>query len=212
MMKMSNRKKKNELVPPETDDFGPAMSACLPKERAFVLALLEGRSGAQAAREAGYGNENGSSSAETMARIAHRMLTRGRVVDALAEQSRKTIRSLAPAAIQAAKDILTTTNHKDRAKVALNMIERIDPTVQRVEGHMTHEIVDHRLEALTQLKTLKALGVAREKLEELFGFTGLPMLEKKLQQQEREQPIDAEYTEISDSDLDVSPPFSPQEL
>ncbi len=164
------------------DDYGPAMTACLPKERAFVLALLDGKTGAQAARQAGYGVEG--STAETFARIAHRTLTRNRVIEALAEQSRKTIRSLAPSAIQAVKDILTTTNHKDRAKVALNVIERVDPTVQRVDAHVTHEIVDHRQEALTQLRALKALGVTREKLIELFGFTGLPMLEQQLERQD----------------------------
>ncbi len=192
---------KSLVTAEDADDFGPAMLACLPKERAFILALLEGKAGAQAARQAGYGAEDGSSTAETMARIAHRALTRNRVIDALAEQSRRTIRSLAPSAIQAVKDILTTTNHKDRAKVALNLIERVDPTVQRVDAHVTHEIVDHRQEALTQLKALKALGVAREKLIELFGFTGLPVLERQLDQQA--PAIDAEFIEVSDVDLDI---------
>ncbi len=183
------------------------MSACLPKERAFIAALLEGKSGAQAAREAAYGAEDGTSTAETMARIAHRTLGRSRVVDALAEQSRKTIRSLAPSAIQAVKDILTTTSHKDRAKVALNLIERIDPTVQRVDAHVVHEIVDHRRDAIEQLRSLKALGVAREKLEELFGFTGLPMLEKQLADQDAKT-IDAEFTEVSDVDAAIEKEMS----
>ncbi|HUZ32268.1 MAG TPA: hypothetical protein VMV19_09245 [Xanthobacteraceae bacterium] len=199
----------NALVPTdEAEDFGPAMSACLPKERAFVLVLLEGKSGAQAAREAGYGAQDGTSTAETMARIAHRTLGRGRVIDALAEQSRKTIRSLAPVAIQAVRDVLTTTNHKDRAKVALNLIERVDPTVTRVDAHVTHEIVDHRKDALEQLRSLKALGVAREKLEELFGFTGLPMLEKQLAEQDAKQPIDADFTVIDDLDASIEKEMS----
>lgn len=185
------------------DDYGPAMSACMPRERAFVIALLEGKSGAQAAREGGYGAEDGSSTAETMARIAHRTLGRGRVIDALTEQSRKTIRSLAPSAIQAVKDILTTTNHKDRAKVALNMLERVDPIVQKVDAHVTHEIMDHRKDALEQLRSLIALGVARAKLEELFGFTGLPMLERQLAVQDATRPIDAEFTEVSDGDVEA---------
>jgi len=199
----------NALLPPDdSGDFGPAMTLCLPKERAFIVALLEGKSGAQAAREAGYGAEDGTSTSETMARIAHRTLGRGRVVDALAEQSRRTIRSLAPSAIQAVKEILTTTSHKDRAKVALNVIERIDPTVQRVDAHVTHEIVDHRKDALEQLRSLKALGVAREKLEELFGFTGLPMLERQLAEQDAKQPIDAEFTVVDDVDASIEKEMS----
>jgi phage terminase small subunit len=194
-----NANHKNLPAEVEEDSYGPAMMACLPKERTFILALLEGKSGAQSAREAGYGNEDGSSSSETMARIAHRCLTRSRVVDALTEQSRKMIRSLAPTAIQAVKDILTTTNHKDRAKVALNLIERVDPTVTRVDAHVTHEFVDHRQDALNQLRSLLALGVARDRLEELFGFTGLPMLERQLAG-ETKQPIDAEFVDITPVD------------
>jgi phage terminase small subunit len=194
-------KMNKELVPTDDEDLSPVLAACLPKERLFIDALLQGKSGAQAAREAGYGVDG--STAETMARIAHRTLGRSRVIDALAEQSRKMIRSLAPSAIQAVKDILTTTTHKDRAKVALNLIERIDPTVQRVDAHVTHEIVDHRRDAIEQLRSLKALGVAREKLEELFGFTGLPMLEKQLADQDAKT-IDAEFTEVPEPDVDAA--------
>jgi phage terminase small subunit len=189
----------------EADDFGLAMRACLPKERAFVLALLEGKSGASAARQAGYGAEDGSSTAETFARIAHRTLNRSRVIDALAEQSRKTIRSLAPSAIQAVKDILTTTNHKDRAKVALNVIERVDPIVQKTEVTVTHT-VDHDGEAVAHLRMLKSLNVARERLEEVFGFSGLSRYEKLLALEDaKSKPpiVDAEFT-VVDADIDAA--------
>lgn len=188
----------------EADDYGPAMMACLPKERAFILAVLEGRSGAQAARQAGYGAEGGSS-ADTYARIAHRTLSRNRVIDALAEQSRKTIRSLAPSAIQAARDILTTTNHKDRAKVALNLIERVAPTETKHTVTVEHK-VDHDGEAVAQLRMLKSLNVARERLEEVFGFTGLSRYEKMLSLEDaKSKPpiVDAEFT-VVDTDIDQS--------
>ncbi len=194
-----------QLVPAddEVNDFGPCMQACLPKERQFILHLLEGKSGAQAARLAGYGAEG--STAETFARISYRTLSRGRVTDALAEQSRMTIRSLTPSAIQAVKDILTTTNHKDRAKVALNVIERVDPIVQKTEVTVTHT-VDHDGEAVAQLRMLKSLNVAHERLEEVFGFSGLSRYEKLLALEDaKSNPsiVDADFT-VVDTDIDAA--------
>jgi phage terminase small subunit len=185
----------------EADDFGPFMLACLPKERAFIIAVLNGANYAQAARDAGYGVE-GSSSA-TFARIAHRTLTRPRVVDALMEQMKISVRSLAPEVMRSLRDTLNGGDATQRARVALNLLERYQPTTQRIDAHVTHEIVDHRKDALEQLRAAKMLGASREKLVELFGFSGLPMLERQLEQQEAKQPIDAEFTEVSDIDLEI---------
>jgi len=75
-------------------------------------------------------------------------------------------------------------------------INRLDPEVQQINAHVTHEVVDHRKDSLEQLRTLKALNVPREKLEALFGYSGLPMLEKQLAEEDKTKPIDAEFTEI----------------
>ena len=187
----------------EADDLGPMMAACLPKERAFILALLDGASHAQAARDSGYGNEDGTTSPASFARIAHRTLTRPRVVDALMEQMKVSVKSLAPEVMRSLRDTLNGGDATQRAKVALNLLERYQPSVQRVDAHVTHEIVDHRQEALTQLRTLKALGVARAKLEEFFGYTGLPALEAQLEQQDIKQPINAEFIEIDPVDDEI---------
>jgi phage terminase small subunit len=193
----------NALVPADdqADDFGPLMLACLPKERAFILALLEGATHAQAARDAGYGNEEGTTSPASFARIAHRTLTRPRVVDALMEQMKVSVRSLAPEVMRTLRDTLNGGDATQRAKVALNLLERYQPTVQKVDAHVTHEIVDRRQDELQALRTAKALGASREKLIELFGFTGLPMLEQQLEKEK--QPIEVEFTEVSDLDLEI---------
>jgi phage terminase small subunit len=193
----------NALVPADdqADDFGPLMLACLPKERAFILALLEGATHAQAARDAGYGNEEGTTSPASFARIAHRTLTRPRVVDALMEQMKVSVRSLAPEVMRTLRDTLNVGDATQRAKVALNLLERYQPTVQKVDAHVTHEIVDRRQDELQALRTAKALGASREKLIELFGFTGLPMLEQQLEKEK--QPIEVEFTEVSDLDLEI---------
>ena len=195
----------NALVPADdqADDFGPLMLACLPKERAFILALLEGATHAQAARDAGYGNEEGTTSPASFARIAHRTLTRPRVVDALMEQMKVSVRSLAPEVMRTLRDTLNGGDATQRAKVALNLLERYQPTTQRIDAHHTVEIVDHRKDALEQLRAAKMLGASREKLIEVFGFSGLPMLERQLEQQDPKQPIDAEFTEVSEIDLEI---------
>src|SRR5580698_7493037 len=113
----------------ERQSFGPAMLACSEREREFVLRVMEGKSFAAAAKEAGCGNPD--SSANTLARIGYRYSHRPRVIDAIAEESRKAVRTALPEATLAVKEILKNPFHKDRAKVALNLIERVDPTVQR---------------------------------------------------------------------------------
>jgi len=44
-----------------------------------------------------------------------------------------------------------------------------------------HHAVDHTAEAVAQLRLLKGLEVAREKLEEVFGFSGLARYERLLE-------------------------------
>ena len=183
-------------LPAELDEeiYGPAMSACLPQERAIIEGIFAGKTGAQAARDAGHE----CSTPEAFARVAHRALHRDRVQAAIVEYTAKAARTLGPMAIRAQSDILSTINHKDRAKVSIAVLERITPTVQRTDINVTHQ-VDHRQDALIQLKALLALGVARERLEELFGFTGLPMLERQLAD-ETKPPIDAEFTVVAPVD------------
>lgn len=182
----------------ENDDenYGPAMSALSAKERAFVLSRMSGQNFANAARQAGYGKPD--SSAETMASIGYRVSHYPRVVEALMEEAKKSIRALAPQAVSTVHEAMSTFDPKARLKAAEMVLSRTDAVVQKQDVNVKHEVVDHRHEALIQLKTLKALGVTRDKLEELFGFTGLPMLERQLEQQEAsEKPaIDAEYREL----------------
>jgi phage terminase small subunit len=188
------------------DDFAmsPEMAA-LPtaKQRAFVDSLFEidGRgqplTAAAAARAAGY-SPDGDSHAHNSA--AQKLVKDPRVQAALQAEARRRARFLSPEALQAIKEIIGDRYHKDRLKAAHLILERVDPTVQRVDAHVTHEVVDHKRDAIDQLRTLKALGVAREKLEELFGFSGLPALERQLVEQEARRPIDAEFVELREED------------
>jgi hypothetical protein len=152
---------------------------------------------AAAARAAGY-----SGDAHQLNSMAQKLLKDQRVVAAIKAETARRIRSLGPEAIQALTEIMHTPGHKDQLKAVNVVLERIDPVATKIDAHVTHEIVDHRKDALGQLRALKALGVAREKLEELFGYTGLGILEKQLAAEDAKAPIDVDFKEVQPDELD----------
>lgn len=165
------------------------------KMRTFALCYVVHRNGARASREAGYLPE--TATAEDHAQNAYKLLHREDVTNAVIAMTRRQLRTLAPEAINAIKETLQTTFHKDRMRAAAMVLERTDAPVQKIEGNITHtHVLDHEAEALNQLRSLMALGVAREKLIEVFGQFGLERLEAKLEP----EPIDAEYREVDPDD------------
>lgn len=184
-----------------TREEWPAEVRDLPtdKMRKFVLHYVSHRNGARASREAGYLPE--TATAEDHAQNAYKILHREDVTNAVIAMTRRQLRQLAPEAINAIKETLQTTFHKDRMRAAAMVLERTDAPVQRVEGKITHtHVLDHEAEALNQLRSLKALGVARDKLIEVFGQFGLERLEAKLEP----EPIEVEYQEVErDPDADL---------
>ena len=68
---------------------------------------------------------------------------------------------------------------------------------------VTHK-VDHEGEALAQLRMLRALGVARDRLEEVFGYTGLARYEQMLALEDERKPIDAEFSVIENVDAMIA--------
>ena len=189
-------------IPDERESFGPCMLACRPDEREFVLHVIAGKSNAEAAKLAGWGEPD--SSANTMSRIGHRLAHRDRIIAAIGEEVKKLTRSRATLkAAQVIDEILNNSYHKDAARVALSVLERVDPTIQKHEVEVTHKI-DHEAEALDQLRSLRALNVAREKLIELYGAFGLERLEKKLAIENKGNVLDAEFSEVAhDPDADL---------
>ena len=59
------------------------------------------------------------------------------------------------------------------------VLDRVHGVEQRHVVDVHHH-VDHDAEAVAQLRMLKGLGVAQDKLIETFGFTGLPRYERLL--------------------------------
>jgi hypothetical protein len=161
--------------------LGPAMRA-LPNNRyrAFVeLYLLEKPGhGAQtnAAQRAGFGT--GRTSPLNMARIASRLMRRDDIVAAIAEEARKIVRGGAPEAAKALLNLVRDPEHKDHARGIAMVLARTDPEISVHDVHVTHKIVDPDQEALEELRALRQLGTARDKLLELFGPNGLDRIER----------------------------------
>jgi phage terminase small subunit len=92
------------------EHWGPAMAELSPRQRDFVLAFMEEKPGygalVAAARVAGYGNRNGGSTPKTMSVIAQRVVNNDKVIAAIAEMTKKMIRSEALASIQLTRTAL----------------------------------------------------------------------------------------------------------
>jgi hypothetical protein len=164
-------------------EWGPCMKALASdRHRAFVLALYEVPLGygaqVKAAKRAGFGTS--TSSIQSMASIASRLAHDEKIQAAIREEDEKRIRASAPRAIRALSRLVENPNHKDHARGIGMVLDRVHPTEQRHVVDVHHH-VDHDAEAVAQLRMLKALDVSREKLEEVFGFSGLSRYERMLE-------------------------------
>src|SRR5262245_10612101 len=178
-------------------------AACSPMERRFVhwLMNLPPKRGfrVQAAKLAGYGK---NSTPHVLNSITQVLLSKQQVIDLITEVTKKQIRSSAPEAIAAVREIIADPEHRDRLKAAQTILERIEPTMQRLDVRVQHQVVDRDGEAVAYLRKLKALGVPREKLEEELGYSDLPRYERLLELEDAKNAmpvIDADYTVAEDA-------------
>jgi hypothetical protein len=122
--------------------YGPALAALSEKRRAFVFALFDapktiGRL-TWAARAAGYGTP--TSSLDSIRTIGSRLAQDEQVQKAIAEESHRRLRSLAPAALTALNKLIESPKHKDHARGLAMILERTDP----IES--THHVKVERVE------------------------------------------------------------------
>jgi hypothetical protein len=176
------RRQKEDLGQP-----GPAMRA-LPNDRwrAFVdFYLLETYangnknnhgSQAAAARKAGFGGPK--TTAHVMAHIGWRLLKDDRMVAAIAEESRKLLRSGVPEAVKAVHAGVRNPNHRDHVRFVAMLLDRADPVETKQHVEVTHRTLDPDQESLEELRALRMLDTPRAKLIELFGSNGLDRLER----------------------------------
>jgi hypothetical protein len=167
--------------------LGPAMKA-LPNDRwrafveFYVLETLTNKHrenyGAQAnaARKAGFGKPK--TTPRAMAHMAWRLMSDDRMIAAVAEESRKLLRSGAPEAVKAVLNGVCDRDHKDHARFVSMVLDRADPITSHQHVEVIHRTVDPDTEALEELRALRQLGTSREKLIELFGSNGLDRIER----------------------------------
>jgi hypothetical protein len=129
---------------------------------------------AAAARAAGFGKK---STPANLGKMAWEIAQDDRFIAAVAEQSKKIIRTGAPEAANAIMKLIRNPEHKDHARAALAVYARVDPETSHQHIDVVHKVVDPDQEALEELRAARQLGAPREKLLELFGPNGLDRLE-----------------------------------
>jgi hypothetical protein len=189
MMDQAHRKRSNgkrrklEPIEPIDAEDGPKMKALRSdRHRAFVRALYDVKPGfgfaVKAAKLSGWGCE--TSSPQSMATIASRLMHDESVLEAIHEEDQKHIRASAPRAIRALSHLIENPLHRDHARGISLVLDRVHPAQTRHQVDVHHHTVDHTAEAVAQLRMLKGLDVPRSKLEEVFGFSGLARYERLL--------------------------------
>jgi hypothetical protein len=163
--------------------LGPKMLALSEKQQKFVIAMFTVRPGrgaaTKAARLAGFGNPG--SSPASIATISSRLMHTDAVIEGMREYGEQFLRGAAPAALLALQKMILTPSHKGHERSVSEVLTRVYPAETRQIIDVHHHAVDHTAEAVAQLRLLKGLEVAREKLEEVFGFSGLARYERLLE-------------------------------
>jgi hypothetical protein len=148
------------------------------QQRAFVFNLCrqKPRRGAlvAAAREAGYCK---NSTPAIAAKFAWKLSRDPRVLAAITEESRKILFCAFPEGANALIGLVRDSTHRDHARAIAMLMDRVFPAESRHTVEVTHKVIDPDQEALEELRALRQLGTAREKLLELFGHNGLDRLE-----------------------------------
>ena len=164
---------------PDWGELGPAMKALAnDQQRDFVYLYVHAspRKGnlVEAYRQAGYGQ---GSIPATQAKGAWQLSRDERVLAAIAEESKKILRVAFPEAANAMLNLVRSPDHRDHGRAVMALAERIYPAETKHNIEVVHRTVDPDVEAIEELRALRKLGTARDKLIELFGGNGLDRIE-----------------------------------
>jgi hypothetical protein len=174
-------------VPIDLKGLGPKMRA-LPNDRWRAAAVarfmvkpgtVPGGGNTGALRAAGFGNADGTTTPRSMKATAYHVFHDPRMLEALHELGEQYLKIGVPDAIAAVIQILDDPKHKDRLKAAQIFIDRAHPVSTLHHVTVEHKI-DYTKQALEELAAFRRLGVAREKLEQVYGRDGLYHLEQQL--------------------------------
>ena len=129
-------------------EWGPKMQALSNnRRRAFVCALYDEQAPMKgdglliyAARKAGYGNKEGTTTNEAFGAIGGRLVQSERVHEAIAEYSRNLVRVISPEAVRAVRNLIRNPKAKDHARAVGMILDRIAP----LETTHTVKVEDNR--------------------------------------------------------------------
>lgn len=169
------------LIPaPQEHDCGPAMKKCTPNERAFVAAMFA--FGCQNYTDAAMATGRFSSRDSAQA-ASSRWMHSKRVLDALDEYTRVTMRGGLAIATRALLDIASDPTNPNRLKAASELLNRNGHIVETISRHIHEQDHTSTKELLHEIGDLaRQLGVDPAKL---LGAT-------------RAEVVDAEFEEVSD--------------
>jgi hypothetical protein len=159
--------------------LGPAMAA-LPNDRwrAAAVARFMVKTNTAAMSLAGFGADV-PGGPTCMKQQAYDVFHDERMLRALKELGEKHLVAGIPNAIGVVEEIMSNPEHKDRLRAAQTVLDRAYPLESLHRVTVEHKI-DYQAQALEELTAFRKLGVAREKLEEIFGRDGLYHLEQQL--------------------------------
>jgi hypothetical protein len=194
--------KPREPEPESWGELGPAMKA-LPNEkwRDFVRYLVRDPAHGGITRsyvKAGFGKHSRPTSPRlNLSKSAFKLCADVRIINAIAEESRKVLRIGHPEAVNALYAMIRDPEHKDHARAVAMVLDRVDPVETRQSINVVHRHIDADEEELEELRAARALGATREKLLELFGGNRLPRLERLdlERRSDKAKVIDAEVTQ-----------------
>lgn len=153
------------------------------RERRFCWQYMwNGGNGSKAARDAGYSDKSEGAKVR-----AHELLTRQDILDAIGELGRRYLYSLQPKALVRLGKLLESENERVAVKAVDMTLSRTglsERTAIDLNVTGTVKTVDHTQAAVEDLRRLKAMGVPRDELVRVFGFSGLSRYEKLLASEE----------------------------
>jgi hypothetical protein len=125
-------------------ELGPAMKKLNQRQQDFVRALVLEKPGygalVNAYRKAGYGRTDSKRS--TLSKDAHHLSRDSRIIEAVAEQSKKVLRLGQSAAVNEALALVMDVSHKHHARAVFALLDGADPATTKHSVDVLHRVED----------------------------------------------------------------------
>ena len=187
-------------LPADHASFGPAMRKLNPMQRKYVLAvqMLGSSNNKRAALLAGYGDDESKMGLQVAANAGWRLSHDPDVQSAMLEEAGKRMGGLRFRAIEVLREIVEDTRAKPALKMraSLAVLDRTGlPAATEQRMTVTHEVGPQAM----ILQKIRDMIQANPAMREMLA----PPVRLMIEQAEKAEAIDAEFTEIKDPDADL---------